>query len=507
MNSIFAQTGVIKGRVFNKVNNDPVPFANVVVDPGSKGTTSDENGKYMIKDLEPGLYTVMCSFIGFEKEIIYEVEVTSTKPTILDIGLTANATELKTVEIAASPFNKTEESPVSMKTIGSSEIYRNPGGNRDISKVIQILPGVATTVSFRNDLIVRGGAPNENRFYLDGIEVPNINHFATQGSSGGPVGMLNVNFIREVDFYSGAFPANRGNALSSVMDFKQIQGNDEKLAGSFMLGSSDAGLTLEGPIGKKSTFIASVRRSYLQFLFKALSLPFLPTYNDAQFKYDYQINEKNKLTLLGLGAIDDFELNTKVNDGLEDEETINRNTYILNNLPVNTQWNYTVGANWTHFSENSYQNFIVSRNHLSNNSIKYQNNIEDPNLLLLDYTSEEIENKVRIENTYRKNGWKWNLGVGYENALYTNSTFNRGLVGNRVAIIDFNSNINLNKGAVFSQLSRKFVGNRLILSLGIRTDFNDYSDEMNNPLNQFSPRFSASYSLSEKWSINGNIGR
>jgi hypothetical protein len=93
--------------------------------------------------------------------------------------------------------------------------------------------------SFRNDLIVRGGSPNENRFYLDGIEVPNINHFATQGASGGPVGLLNVDFINEVDFYSGAFPSNRGNALSSVLDIKFKDGRSDKPGVAFALGATD----------------------------------------------------------------------------------------------------------------------------------------------------------------------------------------------------------------------------------------------------------------------------
>jgi hypothetical protein len=220
--NLFAQTGIIKGRVFNSINNESIPFANIVIDSTLQGTTSDMDGNYRIENLKPGSYNVLASFVGFKKAIYYEIRVNSTKPTILDISLIEESSELSEIEIKAAPFIKKEESPVSLRSISATEIYRNPGGNRDISKVIQILPGVASTVSFRNDIIIRGGAPNENRFYLDGIEVPNINHFATQGSSGGPVGMINVNFIREVDFYSGAFPANRGNALSSVIEFKQI---------------------------------------------------------------------------------------------------------------------------------------------------------------------------------------------------------------------------------------------------------------------------------------------
>ncbi|MFT6851227.1 MAG: hypothetical protein ACJATA_002048, partial [Sphingobacteriales bacterium] len=311
----------------------------------------------------------------------------------------------------------------------------------------------------------------------------------------------------EVDFYAGAFPANRGNATSSIIEFKQIEGNDEKLRGTFMAGSSDVGLTLNGPVGKKSTVVFSARRSYLQLLFKALALPFLPTYNDFQYKQTLNINKNNKLVIIGLGAIDDFKLNTGVNDGLEDEETIIRNNYILGNLPVNTQWNYTLGGNWQHFSANSYQNIVLSRNHLNNRSFKYLDNIEQQEFLLLDYESQEIENKLRLENTFRKNGWKLNMGIGYENATYTNSTFNKIAVDGNVRIIDFDSKLNLNKFGLFSQVSKNVLENRLALSFGVRTDFNDYSTQMSNPIDQLSPRFSASYSITEKFIASFNLGR
>ena len=189
-------------------------------------------------------------------------------------------------------------------------------------KLLPLWPGVASRATFRNDIIIRGGSPGENKFYLDGIEVPNINHFATQGSSGGPVGLLNVNFVREVDFYSGAFPSNRANGLSSVLSFKQKEGNKEGLITNFALGSSDAALTFDGPLGEKANFIFSARRSYLQFLFAALQLPILPTYNDFQYKVSYRPNQKNKISFIGLGAIDDFNLNASVNDNITDPDVI-----------------------------------------------------------------------------------------------------------------------------------------------------------------------------------------
>ncbi len=507
VSSMLAQTGSIKGRVFNEINNESIPFANIVLDSTQIGATSDEEGRYEINNLTPGIYNLTCSFIGFKTTYLYEITVGSAAVTDINIALTEESALLDQVVIQTNRIEKSEESPLSKQTIGATEIYRNPGANRDISKVVQILPGVATTVSFRNDIIVRGGAPNENRFYLDGIEIPNINHFATQGSSGGPVGMINVNFIRDVDFYSGAFPANRGNTMSSVMEFQQITGNREKLGGSFMLGSSDIGLTLNGPTGKNSSFILSARRSYLQFLFQALKLPFLPTYNDFQYKHFFEFGEKDQLTIVGLGAIDNFELNTDVNDGETDQETIDRNNYILGNLPVNDQWNYTIGANWKHFSKNSFQNVVISRNKLSNSAIKYKDNIEDTEALLYDYNSEEIENKLRVESTKRMNGWNWNIGAGFEHVKYTNSTFNKRVVNDEVTIIDFNSEFTMQKYSLFTQVSKSVLKERLSLSLGIRTDANNYADEMSNFIDQLSPRFSASYQFTEKFSGSFNLGR
>lgn len=496
-----SQNGIIKGKVYNAINNQPLPFVTVSIQATTTATTTDINGIYEIKNLIPGYYNLDVTFVGYRKKTVFEILVNNSQPTILDISLEEKIDSLKEIVVTSTPFNKTEESPVSLHTIGSAEIARNPGGNSDISKVVQSLPGVASTVSFRNDIVIRGGAPNENRFYLDGIEVPNINHFATQGSSGGPVGMINVNFIREVDFYSGAFPANRGNTMSSIFDFKQKDGNSNKLVTTATLGSSDVGLTFDGPLGKKTTFIASARRSYLGWLFKLLELPFLPIYNDAQFKTKIRLNEKNEVALIGIGAIDDFKLNLNANKTEQQK-------YLLGYLPVFKQWNYAIGANYKHFYENSYLTVVVSRNHLYNRSYKYQNNDEsNPNSKILDYVSQEIENKIRVEDTYRKNGYKVNYGAGFENVTYTNSTFNKISIPSGVLLIDFNSSLSFNKYAAFAQVSKNLFNNRLILSLGTRTDFTDYSAQMGNPANQFSPRFSMAINITDRLSFNFNIGR
>jgi hypothetical protein len=498
--ALSAQSGIIKGQVTDALNNEPIPFANVLLLGTDIGTTTDVDGNYEITGLEPKLYDVRASYLGYTNKAEYEVQVTNSKPAIVNLALSESAQDLEEVVVKASPFTKTEESPLSLRTIGVAEIQRNPGGNRDISRVIQTLPGVTTPASFRNDLIIRGGAPNENRFYLDDVEVPTINHFATQGASGGPVGLINVNFIREVEFYSGAFPSNRGNTLSSVLEFKQRDGRDDRIGGTFLMSATDVGVTLEGPIGDKTTFLASARRSYLQFLFEVIGLPFLPTYNDFQVKVKHKFNKKNELTFIGLGAIDQFRLNLDANETEEQQ-------FLLNQLPVSPQWNYTNGLVYKHYADNGFWTFVVSRNMLNNESEKYLDNDDSSEEnLTLRYKSQEIENKLRVEHDIRFGDFKLNYGLGYQYVKYNVSTFNRIFTSVGPQTIDFASNFDLNRYALFAQGSQKFVDERLTLSLGFRMDANDYSTEMSNLGQQFSPRFSASYALSERLAVNFNTG-
>lgn len=495
-----AQTGILKGKITNQYTNEPIGFANILIEGTDLGTTSDFDGNYEIENVPPGTYDITASFIGFNSVTEYEIPILTARPEVVNFELTETASELEEVVVKAAPFKRPPESPLSLRTIGVAEITRNPGSNRDISKVVQSLPGVTSVSSFRNDLIIRGGAPNENRFFLDDIEVPNINHFVTQGASGGPVGLLNVNFIREVDFFSGAFPANRGNALSSVFNFYQRDGRDDRIGGTFNVGATDFGLTLEGPIGDRTTFLFSARRSYLQFLFEVIGLPFLPTYNDFQAKIKIKPNEKSEITFVGLGAIDQFALN------LEANETESQR-YLLEQLPVSPQWNYTNGLVYKHFDEEGYWTFVASRNMLNNEAEKYRNNDESTeDNLTLRYRSQEMENKFRAERTHRKNGYKTNFGVLYEYIRYTNETFNQIFTSAGPQTINFYSAIDFHKYGVFGQVSKNYFDERLALSLGVRMDANSYSKDMSNFLDQFSPRFSLSYALSEQLSLNFNTG-
>ncbi len=502
-----SQVGIVRGKVVSASSNVGLPLVKIQLLDQQIGAISSEDGSYEIKGIAPGVYSFKASSPGFKDQIINEITVTNARSIDLDFFLEVIVIEQKEVTIRANRFQRNVESPLSLKSLNATEIERLPGANRDVSKVIAALPGVASRATFRNDIIIRGGSPGENKFYLDGIEVPNINHFATQGSSGGPVGLLNVNFIREVDFYSGAFPANRANGLSSVISFKQKDGNKDGLITNFALGSSDAALTFDGPIGKKVNFIFSARRSYLQFLFAALKLPILPTYNDFQYKVNVKLNDKNKISFIGLGAIDDFRLNTTVNDNITDTIQREYNDFILGNLPLQKQWNYTLGINYSHSSKNSVQTIVLSRNMLNNTSSRYKDFIETEANKLQDYSSFEAENKLRMEHTYLNNGWKWNVGLGYEYARYFNSTFNKITVQGNPLTIDFKSDLFMSKAALFSQLSKGFFGEKVNLSIGIRSDISNYSSGMMNPFNQLSPSFSINYRITPSFALNANVAR
>lgn len=494
-------SGVIKGRIYNSKTNEGVPFATIQIWGTTTGAVSDFDGNFMFTGVKPGYVELRVSSVGYNPYISSALLVTNSNTVNIEIPLEELAINVGEVVIKASPFIKKAETPVSVRIIGIDEIEKNPGGNRDISRVIQSFPGVASTPAFRNDVIVRGGGPNENRFYVDNVEIPYLNHFSTQGASGGPIGILNVDFVQSVDFISGAFPASRGNALSSVLNFTFLDGNREKMKYRATLGASDLALTIDGPAGENSSFLFSVRRSYLKLLFTALKLPFFPNYTDLQFKYRVRLDEKNELTFIGLGAKDDFELNLKA-----DETEYQR--YLLDNIPVQEQYSYTAGIVYKHFINKGYDTWVLSRNYLNNSQYKYAGNIEADTNRLLDYFSGEGEIKLRFERTIiGDKGLRVNFGAGSEYGHYRNSTYRLFYTGEGVNSLNYETNLKVGKFGVFGQVSNAYFDQRLKLSLGLRTDFNTYSSSMSNPLRQLSPRFSASWVLTDKLNLNFNLGR
>ncbi len=480
-----------------------MPFVNVGVWNTALGTTTDSLGRYSIDRLAPGIYRVQVSSVGYKTYVSPEFRISSYDYP-LDIALEESQVALNEVSVVAAPFRKSLESPVAMKVIGVQEIEKSPGANRDISKVVNVFPGVATSVGsgYRNDLMVRGGGPAENKFYLDGVEIPNINHFSTQGASGGPVGIIDADLIREVDFYTGAFPVNRGNALSSVLDFKLLDGNPDKYTFKGTVGASELAVGSKGHIGSKTTYIVSVRQSYLQLLFSLLDLPFLPRYTDAQFKIKTRFSQAHELTVLGLGAIDDMKLNTHTDPTDEGKQ------YLLNYLPTIKQNTYTLGAVYKHYAGNHIQTVVLSRSFMNNSNVKYRGNDEssDDNLTLR-LRSDEIENHLRLENRSSWGDFSLTTGVNVDYAVYTNRTFQRAFAGGVAKEIRYETDLDLFKWGLFATTGYKSADERFSASLGFRLDACDYSALTDNPLKQFSPRLAVSYNIVGNFFLNGSVGR
>ena len=488
----------VKGTVIDKSSRQPLEFINVMIVGLNKGGVTNAEGKFSIEQVPPGIYRLQASAIGY-KTVTTPEYILSTRDLHIQIEMEENQTELEGVTITASPFRRDIESPVSLRIIGLEEIEKWPGANRGISRILQSYPGVAfSPIGYRNDLIVRGGSPSENRFYLDGVEIPNINHFSTQGASGGPVGILNADLIREVNFYTGAFPTDKGNALSSVLDFKLRDGDMERNSVKATLGASEVSLASNGHLGKKTSYLVSVRQSYLQFLFDMLGLPFLPTFTDAQFKLKTRFDAQNELTVLGLGGIDKMKLNTKADD--EDNE------YILSYLPKIQQETFTLGAVYRHYAGAHVQSVIASHSYLNNRNTKYRQNDEsNPDNLTLRLRSTEQNTQFRLENSSSFRNWKVTVGANLDYSQYSNTTFQK-VYTDHAQTFDYHTYLDIMRWGLFGTINYTSIDERFTASLGLRTDANNYSAAMKDMTDQLSPRLSLSYQLTEHWSLSGNAG-
>lgn len=505
----------ISGSVVSRSTQQPVAGATITLLPGNFTTLTDTSGNFRFAGIVPGTYNVTITAISIQQKTLTNLVVNAGNETVLLIETESAVSQLNEVVVRGRKNTAraaTLESPLSIQRLTTEEIKANPGGNFDISKVIQSLPGVGggpAGGSFRNDIIIRGGGPSENVFYLDGIEVPVINHFSTQGSGGGPQGILNVSFIEEVRLSTSAFDARYDNALSSVFQFRQKNGNKNRIQGNIRLSGTELALTADGPLGKNTTFLASARRSYLQFLFKALDLPIRPNYWDFQWKSSTRINDKLTLNLIGIGAIDDFKFAAPRNATPE-------KLYAINSSPLVNQWTYTVGASLKYLIKNGYVNLALSRNTLDNQVDKYEDN-QDPKEIerTLAIKSRETENKFRVDINKNLGKLKLSGGIVTQYVQFTNSfaqVFRPALkdsAGNIIQqpeIFASNTGVNFLRYGAFLQAGTRLLSERLAISAGVRIDANTLENSESNPFRQLSPRISLSYALSEKLNLSTSYG-
>ena len=498
---LMAQGFTVRGRVVDKLSRQPVAYANVSLygNPG-QGASTDSLGQFRIEHVAPGIHQLSVSCIGYKNLLSPEYIVSAKLPPV-ELELEEDASQLAEVTVqAAAPFRRIKDSPVSLQIIGLSEIEKSPGGNRDISRIVRSYPGVSfSPIGYRNDLIVRGGSPSENRFYMDGIEIPNINHFATQGASGGPVSILNADLIREVQFYTGAFPADKGGALSSVMDIRLRDGNPDDQTFKATLGASEVSLSGAGHFGERTTYLFSVRQSYLQLLFKMLGLSFLPNYIDGQFKIKTRLTATDELIFLGLTGIDNMKLNT--DEEGEDAE------YMLSYLPRIKQQTFTLGAAYKHYAGRHVQTVSLGYNYLANQNLKYTNNDDSsPDNLTLDLSSHEQKATLRAEN--RTHGERWTLTEGVETwyARYDDRTFQRIFASGAQQAWQQQTDLGIVGWGAFASARYRTPDERWTATLGLRLDGCDYSRSMMRFWQNLSPNLSVSWRVRPAVAINAAVG-
>lgn len=404
--------------------------------------------------------------------------------------------------IVQNNINKSIKESTSTYNIDKNAVISYPGSNNDPLKVLQTFPSIMpTTGGFRNDLIVRGGGPGESVYYLDDMEVPVINHFSTQGSGGGAVGIFNIGFVENIQFKTSGFSVAYDNVLSSLLVINQISGNTKKPSYNIRIGASEAGITINTPLFKnkksvipKTTLVASVRNSYLKYLLELLDINVRPQYWDYQFKLAHSFNNNNIIKINMIGSNDKTEIHDLNSDNILD---ISQN----DQEPIMRQNSLTLGATWRRTSKNEKKLIIttLSRSQFSNYFKRFADNVNENDLL---FSHKSTTNKTYLSSTF--------------NSYFRNSTLSLGfkiqhlnyLVESKSSVLqnfDYVNDLNFNRVGFHLGLKGNNELGNLFYDIGVRLDSDSFLLE-SNLIDHISPRASFKVYLSNKTFINTSLG-
>jgi hypothetical protein len=490
--------GTLTGIVIDKNTQTLLKDINVAVQGTDFVTRTREDGSFRITSIPYGTYSVEFTSVSYRKYIANDIIISPGASRELIIELLPVSTD--EVIVQDFRFQKPEDISTSYKSLTFEEIRRFPGGLEDIGRVIQSLPGIQLTSDGRNDLLVRGGSPAENLFIVDGFEVNNFNHFGSQGSTGGPTSILNLDFAREIEFISGGFSAKYGDRLSSVVSVKQRNGNSEKFFGKVNLSGTGVGVNFEGPINKKnkSAWLVSARRSYLDLIFNAAGFSFVPEYTDFQLKINYTINSRNFLDFSSFGAVDNVKFNN------DTEENKQNNERIL----TNNQRSYASGIIWrtlparktslvTTLSRNYVKYFFSKRDSLFRETFRNSSRESDVQL------KTELSVKLSDHALFNSGTGIKTILLDYDIDKKADTLLVLDSLGNRIIIppVIIREIQRTFKYFLYSEITLKLM-KRIRFTAGLRYDRFDYIEKKN----YLSPRFSASVVINPKLNINLSYG-
>jgi hypothetical protein len=494
--SVFCQNdkpkGSIQGKVIDRETKTPLPGVNVYIKNAQTGAATDTGGNYTIKGVPVGLVNVVFSFIGYEQVTKTDINVKPDRAVFLNIEMSPSALQMQDVVVTNGYFSELENKPVSTMNFSSEEISRSPGTAGDMSRILFILPSVAKLNDQRNSLIVRGGTAVENSFYLDNIEIPNINHFPVEGSSDGPIGILNVDFIKGVDFYSGGFSPIYGDRLSSIMEISFREGNKNRFSPQVNLNMAGFGGAVEGSIGEKGSYMFSANRSYIDLIVNQLEegSP-LPRYGDFQGKIAYDLNKENRLTLLNVFSIDEIYLDK--DKAVEHDANMYGETDGVTN---------TAGANWQHI----WSNKGFSNTSIAHTFTKYERDYSKTVSHRKFYGNNSKENIFRLRNVnYLKLNNQNSIEFGGDvSAMFIDfDTFYgeyEDQFGNITPALYTGSKMEGYKLGAFAVHHFDFL-ERFTLDYGLRADYFTYNRNFN-----FSPRTTLTYRYDSKTSFSIGAG-
>lgn len=304
-------TQTIRGTITDLDSQTPLIGASVQI-MGSDpiiGSTTNIEGEFRIESVPVGRITLKVNYVGFEEKIMPNLLLNSAKEIVLHIPLVESIEKMNEIVVTAKQ-NKAEVlnemSVVSARSFSVEETQRYAGSFADPARMVSAFAGVANPGEGNNDIIVRGNSPKGILWRLEGIEIPNPNHFADEGATGGPINALNSNMLSDSDFMSGAFAPEYGNALSGVFDMKLKTGNNERR--EYTVGASTLGLdvTAEGPFktGYNGSYLANYRYSSLALIDNLGIMDFggIPKYQDVSFNIKLPIDQSNHISIFGLGG-------------------------------------------------------------------------------------------------------------------------------------------------------------------------------------------------------------
>ena len=493
----WGQTGSIDGMVLDNTTNNPLIGVNIQILNTKTGAATDASGRFKISRIPIGTYRLQFQYIGYEPVIKTDVVISSGRPEFLKVGMQESYIELESITIKPSYFSKEPEKTTSLTKLSREEIRRFPGGFEDVVRTVATLPGVSVvTDGGRNDLLVRGGGPTENLYLVNGIEVPNINHFGGQGSTSGALSFVNLDFIENVEFSTGGFGARYGNKMSSVLSIDLRPGRRDHFGGKATISATQFGLNLEGPVTSSGTFLFSARKSYLDLIFKAVGQPFIPVYTDFNFLLTYDLSPQNKLTLLSLAAIDRVD---------RDQSTF-ENRVKNSDLLDNSQDQIITGVSFKHLMKKSYYTLTANINH-NRFRLSQVDSLESE---FFNSSADETELNLKAEAffeisrpTVLRFGANRKQILNKNTTTFADSVYDRS--GQKIPVDEIGANQNLSIDQSVGQWGlyaewQQALSNQLDFNLGVRLDSYGFLEKSLYPAIRFASTVRATESLKFKGS-------